>query len=88
MSHPVNKLERFTIGDTKGKRRTKGIWNNFKFEREQGDHEKAEELLITGIRRRRKTTKLCSCPMCGNQRKIYGPTMQEIRFNEKTRTQD
>lgn len=26
--------------------------------------------------------KKCSCDMCGNPRKLYGPTVQELRFDQ------
>lgn len=26
--------------------------------------------------------KKCSCDMCGNARKLYGPTVQELRFDQ------
>ena len=30
----------------------------------------------------RKTTKLCSCRGCGNQRKWEGPTIQEVKWHD------
>ena len=33
--------------------------------------------------RRYKNRKKCSCSMCGNQRKRYGPNIQELRMNQR-----
>lgn len=77
MSHPRNRLERFVIGNTKGKRRATGYWGNYHYIQ---DPEERKKLLKLATAKRRSTTKLCSCPMCGNQRKFYGRTMQEIKY--------
>lgn len=84
MSHPRNRRERFVIGDTKGKRRAIGYWNGFLHEKQHGKFEEAQELLLGNTRKRRNTTKLCSCPMCGNQRKFYGRTFQEIKHRDSS----
>lgn len=76
MSHPRNRLERFVIGNTKGKKRGEGYWKNCNFK----DLIEKERFLKLATAKRRNTTKLCSCYMCGNQRKIYGYTLQEKRF--------
>jgi hypothetical protein len=57
MSHPGNKRERFLIGDRKGQRRVVGhcIYKT------KGDR---QEYLNTASKRRRNTTKLCSCFLC------------------------
>lgn len=79
MSHPRNRLERFVIGDTKGKKRGYRYWNGFYFEK---DPKEREERLLMASRKRRNTTKLCSCIMCGNKRRIYGLSLQERKHNE------
>lgn len=79
MSHPVNRRERFVIGDTKGKKRGYGYWGGFYYMR---DAKEREEHLAIASRKRRNTTKLCSCAMCGNQRKLYGLSMQERKYEE------
>jgi len=78
MSYPRNRLERFVIGDTKGKRRANGYWNGFCFEK---DPKVRKERLERNARIRRNTTKLCSCYMCGNPRKFFKNQlkMYEIR---------
>jgi hypothetical protein len=76
MSHPRNKRERFLIGDNKGRKRIK----EFKPSRFL-----TKEWFKRQIRRRRNTTKLCSCSMCGNPRRKSLKdklTMQERKFFE------
>ena len=86
MSHPLNRRERFLIGDRKGRKRGYRYWNGFKYFYE--DPQKREEYLKSAGYRRRNTTKLCSCSMCGNPRRVSWKdklTMQEKRFEEKIR---
>lgn len=74
MSHPKNKWERFLIGMHHGKRRGKAYWVGVK----NVYPERAAYL-------RRNTTKLCSCSMCGNPRRVAWKnklTMQERKFLE------
>ena len=81
MAHPRNKRERFLIGNRKGIARSDGYWNNY-----QGISW-TEEAVKVGRYKRRNTTKLCSCVMCGNDRKHFGMiTMQEQRHDEKYET--
>jgi len=73
MSHPCNKRERFLIGDREGRRRSKGRCN-FRTVKERQKYQDAFR------KRYRNTTKLCSCEMCGNPRRLRGElTMQERR---------
>jgi len=77
MSHPKNKRERFLISMFHGKRRGKAYWAGVK----NAYPERATYL-------RRNTTKLCSCSMCGNPRRVAWKdklTMQEKRFLESYR---
>jgi hypothetical protein len=83
MSHPGNRLERFVIGDTKGKRRGAGYWDSYRWIKDPNEREKAIHLAAA---RRRNTTKLCSCAMCGNQRRLYGLSMQEIKNRDSSLT--
>jgi hypothetical protein len=79
MSHPGNKRERFLIGDRKGQRRVVGhcIYKT------KGDR---QEYLDVASKRRRSTTTLCSCAMCGNPRRLRGEiTMQERRHGIDTK---
>ena len=76
MSHPRNRLERFVIGDTKSKSRV----TNYVLYRERKEPENVE-LMKTWARRRRHTTKTCSCPMCGNPRKFFDEkSRQELKY--------
>jgi hypothetical protein len=84
MSHPVNKRERFFIGDNKAKRRFYGETGTWKSPKEWTEKER-RTWTKKGIARRRKTTKLCSCSMCGNPRRKSWKdkfTMQEKKFFE------
>ena len=75
MSHPIDRRQRFLIGMRKGEKRAKGYWN-----RVAGT---PEWFKLQGALRR-DTTKLCSCPMCGNPRRLLGElTMQERVQNEQ-----
>lgn len=81
MSHPKNRRERFLIGKHKGKVRGYGYWESFK----HIPPEAREEHIRVASYRRRDTTKLCSCSMCGNPRRVAWKdklTMQEKKFNE------
>lgn len=81
MSHPKNRLERFLTGKNKGLRRGIGYWNGFLDERKKGNQEEAQRLLEGNARIRRNTTKLCSCPLCGNPRKIFNEqSRQELKY--------
>jgi hypothetical protein len=78
MSHPIDRRERFLIGFYHGIRRIKGENGRFGCTREHFEE---------WSRKRRNTTKLCSCAMCGNpRRKAWKKkdqiTFQEIRFFE------
>jgi hypothetical protein len=85
MSHPQNKRERFQIGNVKAKKRFNGE-NVCSWLPEEWSEKKIKEWTEKGIGLRRKTTKLCSCEMCGNPRrsqwntKLDKLTMQEKRF--------
>jgi hypothetical protein len=82
MSHPVNRKDRFLRGKFKGEKRAKGYWNGFLHIH---DAEKRKEFLEKNARSRRNTTKLCSCAMCGNPRRVSWKnklTMQERKFFE------
>jgi hypothetical protein len=78
MSHPKNRYDREFIGRNKGIRRADG-----------------ELICSSGITQehrirarviRKNTTKLCSCPMCGNVRKYFGErSRQEKKFFENYR---
>jgi hypothetical protein len=82
MSHPGNRLERFVIGNTKGKKRGYD-WGDFYYIE---DPKEREESLAIASRKRRNTTKLCSCATCGNQRRLYGLSMQEIKNRDSSLT--
>lgn len=74
MTHPINRRDRFLKSVNKGKKRGQGYWQGAII-----DPLKDREFLERAKHLRRNTTKLCSCSMCGNQRKILGETMQEKR---------
>ena len=94
MSYPKNKRERFLIGKRKGEKRSYlycGGYDNLydlpdsvfkKSPRNKGvDASKREAWVEKHKQLRRNTTKLCSCPMCGNPRKYLGElTLQERRY--------
>jgi hypothetical protein len=94
MSHPTNRRERFLVGKKLGEKRAFGYWGGFK--RNNGwshlsDAEILEHKKVASYKRR-DTTKLCSCSMCGNPRRVAWKnksklTMQEIKFNEATKDQ-
>ena len=76
MSYPKNKRERFFIGDNKAKRRFYG---------ETAILSSTLEGREKRIAKRRETTKLCSCSMCGNPRRKSWKdklTIQEKKFFE------
>jgi hypothetical protein len=86
MSHPRDRRERFLIGKHKGEKRAFGYcgyikgWSHI-------SEEKLLEFQKVAAYKRRDTTKLCSCNMCGNPRRVAWKgkdklTMQEIKFNE------
>jgi len=64
MSHPKNKKDRGEKGTLKSIKRV------ILMDRSEPCIKRQRYLL-------RDTTKLCSCPMCGNQRKNFGETLQE-----------
>ena len=78
MSRPINKHERFLVGKRKGQKRATGYW---RYVREwkspvsvkESDWKNKQACL------RRDTTKLCSCVMCGNPRRL----LKEITIQEK-----
>ena len=75
MSHPTNRRERFHKGEHLGEKRAFGEMGY------KGFSEKAAY-------KRRDTTKLCSCSMCGNPRRKAWKgkdklTRQELKVNEK-----
>lgn len=75
MSHPVDRRQRFLIGQKKGRKRAKGYWNHIT--------QTPEWFKLQGALRR-NTTKLCSCISCGNPRRLFGElTMQEKMQNEQ-----
>lgn len=70
--HPLNKRERFLISKNKGKRRANLLLN---------DCTNKDSVIERHSRLLRNTTKLCSCPMCGNARKHFNErTIQERRL--------
>jgi len=82
MSYPTNKYERFLIGKHKGERRVPS-WIKYYVSGEgmKQDPEARERW----CRLARNTTKLCSCDMCGNPRRVaWGDklTMKEKRFKD------
>jgi hypothetical protein len=82
MSHPVDRRHRFLIGKHKGERRVP-VWINSYIPGEgmKQDPEARERW----CRHRRDTTKLCSCDMCGNPRRVAWKdrlTMREKRFKD------
>lgn len=77
MPHPRNRRERFLIGQRKGEKRARAVGHGF------SEPPSGPWFMTTSVRLR-KTTKLCSCYMCGNPRKFYKElTMQEKRIGEK-----
>jgi hypothetical protein len=85
MSHPKDRRHRFLIGEKLGKKRGVGYWDGFK---SIMDPEERKEFLRAAAYKRRDTTKLCSCSMCGNPRRMAWKgkdklTMQEKKFNEQ-----
>ena len=77
MSHPTNKRDRFLKGINKGKKRSNGYLAGMTPTDKQKFMERAKHL-------HRDTTKLCSCSMCCNKRKIEGETLQELRAKIET----
>ena len=63
-------------GKRKGKKRSSLIWAGRFINLTDSDRERTAYLL-------RKTTKLCSCRGCGNQRKYEGVTIQERKWLER-----
>jgi len=83
MSYPKNKRERFVNGDNKAKRRFYGEITALSTSGESEEEKRKWE--AKEIAKRRKTTKLCSCSMCGNPRRKSWKdklTMQEKKFFE------
>jgi hypothetical protein len=78
MSHPKNKRERFLSGDKKGKKRTDN------YLKELAVLPNVDKAFCNKAKaKRRDTTKLCSCAMCGNPRKFFDEkTMQEKRLED------
>lgn len=78
--HPKNKHHRIKIGIKKGIKRAKGLFVS--------DLNIPKKSIIDKTSKRlRNTTKLCSCNMCGNPRRIkWGKTItvQEIKDQNKT----
>ncbi len=84
MSHPKDRLERFLIGKRLGVKRSIGYWSGFKWVRDKSE-EGQLEFRESAAYLRRNTTKLCSCSLCGNPRRVAWKhkdklTMQEKRF--------
>jgi hypothetical protein len=83
MSHPKDRRHRFLIGKKKGEERGYRYWNGMKgliYKNQPRD-----EVLERAFYLRRNTTKLCSCSMCGNPRRVAWKdklTMQEKKFFE------
>ena len=81
MPHPRNKRERSLIGKRKGEKRAKGetggwTWETF------SEEEKQERLRIWSYRRR-DTTKICSCHMCGNPRRVEWNKKDKLTMQER-----
>jgi hypothetical protein len=79
MSHPINRLERFSFAQCKGEKRAFGMFSA-DFRR------KYPESFAKWIRRYRNTTKLCGKSCCTNPRHNgWGNklTLQELKFKEK-----
>jgi hypothetical protein len=74
MSHPVDRRERFLTGVKKGSHRACGLLSSLERIKNPDLAEKFSQKL-------RKTTKLCSCSMCGNPRKYFDEdTIQQKRY--------
>lgn len=81
MCHPTDRRARFLIGMRKGEKRALGYWGKAPFK----DEQERAKFLKTNAQIRRDTTKLCSCSMCGNPRKVAWKdtlTMQEKKAKD------
>jgi hypothetical protein len=82
MSHPKDRRHRFLIGKKKGEVRGYRYWNGMHYVKDLEERRKSLEMASY---KRRNTTKLCSCSMCGNPRRVALKdklTMQEKKFFE------
>lgn len=81
MSHPMNKKDRFLKGKNKGDRRAKNMIGR----ETTYSPDLYKKILDKTSKMTRHTTKLCSCPMCGNPRKFFNEkTMQEKKFKDSS----
>jgi hypothetical protein len=80
MSHPKDRHERFLIGKKLGEKRGYRYWNGFKFIRDE--EQRKEDLRIASFKRR-DTTKLCSCMMCGNPRRMSSKKDVKLTMQER-----
>jgi len=77
MSHPENRNHRFLIGKKLGEKRAQGYWSKcIIFQNDSGFMERAAYL-------RRNTTKLCSCSLCGNPRRVAWKKKEQLTVQEK-----
>lgn len=82
MSHPKNKKERFVISKHKGEKRVKGETGGFFWGAKTEDEK--QEFLRRRAYRRRNTTKVCSCVMCGNPRhNKWGTLKNRVTLQER-----
>ena len=80
MSHPIDRRQRFLIGKKLGKKRAFGYWKGYKSE--NVELERTEWARIASYKRR-DTTKLCSCEMCGNPRYKAWKRKDQLTIQEK-----
>lgn len=80
MTHPTNKRDRFLKGVNKGNKRANAHLAGMT----PTDKQKHKEFMERAKHLHRDTTKLCSCSMCCNKRKIEGETLQEQRAKIET----
>ena len=82
MCHPTDRRARFLIGMRKGEKRALGYWGSAAWYKSRQEREK---FLERNAQIRRNTTKLCSCSMCGNPRRVAWKdnlTMQEKKAKD------
>ena len=85
MSHPKDRRDRFLKGKRLGEKRAEGYWGSWKKGWSDLSEAELEEFKKAASFMRRNTTKLCSCSMCGNPRRVAWKnklTMQELKFIE------
>jgi hypothetical protein len=79
MSHPSNRKERNLLGKYKGKKRASTLETVVQSP-DKRNQVRPKDFVEHWAGRFKDTTKLCSCPLCGNPRKFFkDETMQEKR---------